>query len=247
MPEKDRIQEELDRELAAHVYHSREGMPVHSYEAEQALLRCVRHGDTESLAALPPLGIPKVQGPSAADPHRKFLYDMVALDTLATRAAIEGGLHVETAYLLSDLYIRQLDAAKSLDELVELGRRLMWDFTYKVQARRGAHPADSLPIRRCMDYVCSHLHEKITLADAAAHCRLNEKYLSRLFVQQTGQLFHAYVQQQRIYEARRLLAHTDMPIQVVGNTLAFSSQSYFTKVFALHAGCTPQQYRKQQR
>lgn len=241
---KDFVQGQLDRELAQHIYRSRENMPVHFYEDERWLLSCVRHGDTERLATRTPLSVPKVHGPSADDPFRKFLYDMVALVTLVTRAAIEGGMYVETAYTLSDLYIRRLDSAKSMSDLVELGRRAIWDFTTKVSQLRRADTAKSLPVRRCVEFVRSRLHEKVTLGEAAEFCGLSEKYLSRLFLNQTGQKFHEFVQSEKIFESCRLLAHTDMTIKDIASTLAFSSQSYFTKIFAEQTGDTPQRYRE---
>lgn len=241
--ERDLVQHQLDKELAVHVYQSREDAPVHFYEYERQLVSCVRHGDAERLALCAPLEVPKVHGPSSRDPHRKFLYDMIALVTLITRAAIDGGMHIETAYLLSDLYIRRLDEAKSMDDLVELGRRAVWDFTVKVGSQKNADMAKSLPVRRSIEFVRKHLHEKIRLTDAAAYCGLNEKYLSRLFISQTGQKFHEFVQSEKVFEAERLLAHSDMSIKDIASTLAFSSQSYFTKVFALQSHCTPQQYR----
>ena len=240
----------MDQTLEGHLFRFREETPVppHSYEREQEMLSCVRHGDPDRLAALPPLRVPAVQGPSVEDPFRKFLYDMIALTTLITRSAIEGGMHAETAYTLSDLYLRRLDAARSTAELVELGRRILNDFTLKVRETRDAAASQcSPPVRRCMEYVRNHLHESVSLDDAAAAAGLNAKYLSRLFLRETGRKFSSFVQLERVREAQKLLAHTDMPLQAVGATLCFSSQSYFTKVFVRYTGATPQKYREARR
>lgn len=246
--ETEESSRQLERELDSHVYKAREGDEVHFYAVEQRLLACVRHGDEHKLAALPPLAAPRVQGPAVDDPRRKFLYDMVALTTLATRAAIEGGLHIETAYTLSDLYIKQLDGAKTVGQLEAVGRKMLADFTAKVNTMRGpARPGCPVAVRRTIEYVRARLHEPITLSGAAAHCGLSEKYLSRLFLRETGLRFAGFVQEERVFEAKRLLAHTAMPLQAVGHTLAFSSQSYFTKVFQAHTGLTPGQYRAQYR
>ena len=102
-------------------------------------------------------------------------------------------------------------------------------------------------IRRGIQYIRSHLHGRITLEDVAQEVGLDPKYFSRLFVSVTGERFSAYVQRERIQEAKDLLANSGRTIIDVSNSLGFSSQSYFIKVFSEVVGETPGEYLKKHR
>jgi AraC-like DNA-binding protein len=47
-------------------------------------------------------------------------------------------------------------------------------------------------------------------------------------------------------EAKRLLAHTVLPIAVIGEQLGFQEPTNFVKFFKREAGCTPGQFRRRQ-
>jgi AraC-like DNA-binding protein len=48
-------------------------------------------------------------------------------------------------------------------------------------------------------------------------------------------------------EAKRLLAHTALPIALIGERLGFEDPTNFVKFFKLEAGCTPGEFRRRQR
>lgn len=236
----------LNKALAVRIFNIREEIELspHSYEMEQRYLRCVREGDLTQLQRLPKLTVLPVKNELSADRHRQFLYEMIALLTLVTRAAITGGLDTETAYMMSDLYIRQMDEAKHTRELLRLSQNMAKDFTQKVREQKSSVAAQHNPvIQACMSDIRAQLHQQISLADLADHAGLSPKYLSRLFVKETGMTLTAFIQWERVNEAKALLAYSEHSLSDIGNYLAFSSQSYFTKVFKQHTGVTPQEYR----
>ena len=53
----------------------------------------------------------------------------------------------------------------------------------------------------------------------------------------------AYVQQEKVREAKRLLKGSSYSIVEISEALAFSSQSYFCAVFKKITGMTPESYR----
>lgn len=57
--------------------------------------------------------------------------------------------------------------------------------------------------------------------------------------------FSDFVNKQKIEEAAALLLYTEYSDTQISTLLAFSSQSYFIKVFRKYMGTTPKQYKKQ--
>ncbi|MDE6091941.1 MAG: AraC family transcriptional regulator, partial [Ruminococcus sp.] len=96
-----------------------------------------------------------------------------------------------------------------------------------------------------VDYIISHIHSRILLDDTAEYLKISPAYLSRLFKQETGVAFSEYVNNLKIEEAASLLLFTEYSDLEISNLLAFSSQSYFIKVFRKQMGLTPKQYKKQ--
>ena len=162
---------------------------------------------------------------------------------------LAGGLDYVAAFSLSDLYLQRLGRVSSRAELSGILSEVLVHFARKVreaqelQRRKVSSPY----IRRGIQYIRSHLHGRIALEDVAQEVGLDPKYFSRLFVSVTGERFSAYVQRERIQEAKDLLANSGRTIIDVSNSLGFSSQSYFIKVFSEVVGETPGEYLKKHR
>ncbi len=69
-------------------------------------------------------------------------------------------------------------------------------------------------------------------------------HLTRVCKQACGRPASRLVQDRVHYEARRLLAETDMPINVVARSLGFKSAAYFTRAFQSNTGTTPSDFRR---
>jgi len=161
--------------------------------------------------------------------------------TLVTRAAIDGGVMPDIAYSLSDWYIQLVEECRKPEEVNQTIRRCSVDFVEHVQVSK--HENYSQPVNRCSNYIFKHLHESITLKQLAETVQLHPDYLSQLFKKEIGVTPMAYIQQERIKEAQKLLTFTDTTISDIGTLLQFHDQSYFTKVFKKWTGMTPKQYR----
>lgn len=219
-------------------------VPIHDYDMEQRYLDCVRNGDIEKLETLPQLNVFSIKTKLSVNPFKQFLYEMVALVTLATRASIESGVDKETAYTMSDLYIRRLDETKDTNGLLACSRNILYDFAYKVREQKiQSKKSGNVHIENSIKYIRKNLHAKLTLEEIARAVSLDSKYLSRLFIKETSMKLTAYINRERILEAKSLLDYSDFSIIEISNFLAFSSQSYFTKIFYKFVGETPQQYR----
>jgi AraC-like DNA-binding protein len=82
------------------------------------------------------------------------------------------------------------------------------------------------------------------VADYAAALDVTPTHLSRVCRQACGRPASALLQDRVLFEARRLLAETPMPVNEVSRSLGFTSAAYFTRAFQHRTGKTPTAFRK---
>ena len=76
---------------------------------------------------------------------------------------------------------------------------------------------------------------------------LNENYLGKLFQKETGQRFTAYMYEQRMLLAKRLMsANPDILIQEIAQKTGYGENAqYFSIAFKKYTGLSPSEYKKQ--
>ena len=97
------------------------------------------------------------------------------------------------------------------------------------------------------DYIEAHSREKFSLQKMADDLYVNGCYLLRAFKKHTGYTPLAYHNHVRCEGAKDLLAHTDKGISEIGEIVGFVSSSHFSHVFKKSEGCTPTEYRMNNR
>jgi AraC-like DNA-binding protein len=96
---------------------------------------------------------------------------------------------------------------------------------------------------RARDYASALFAEPITLAELARAACLSPNHLLRTFRQVFGQTPHQFLVTRRLQEARRLLAHDDLPITTVCFAVGFESLGSFSSLFRKRFGLSPSEYR----
>ncbi|MBR3019441.1 MAG: helix-turn-helix transcriptional regulator [Clostridia bacterium] len=215
----------------------------HTYEEDLRQYEYIRQGNKKAIS----VGKKMFEGPATGsisdDPLRNYQYLFVASITLACRFCIEGGMSTETAFNLSDLYIRQMDKCKTVQEIFDLHDAMFRDYTQRMRAI-GRQNVYSQQVRRCMDYIDSHLQQPMTVKSLAGEVGLSPSYVSVLFMKETGVAVSEYVRRKRIETAKTLLEYTDFSCLDIAEYLCFSSDSHFSQLFHKYTGQTPTEYRK---
>ena len=85
------------------------------------------------------------------------------------------------------------------------------------------------------------------VADYASQLGYTEKSLARAVAAAAGTTAKAFIAARINLEAKRLLAHTDLPIVTIAEKLGFDEPTNFSKFFKRDAHCTPAEFRKRQR
>lgn len=233
-----------EKELTYKAFLNREYEFRHSpFEKEFEFYDCVKSGDTDSVERLmTPLGSSGA-GVLSDDPLRNLKYHFIVTIALITRFCVEGGMEMETAYTLSDLYILKADKCASEKEVHALHREAVLEFTR--QMNKLAHGnVYSKPVIMTMDYIYDNLHSKISETDIAEYVSLSPSYISRLFRKEVGVTICTYIAVKRVETAQNMLKYSDYSPVDIGNYLAFTSHSHFISVFRKYTGMTPNEFRK---
>lgn len=83
-----------------------------------------------------------------------------------------------------------------------------------------------------------------SVADFAAALGVTPTHLTRACRATCGKGAHGLLEDRLLFEARRLLIETRMPVKDVAQFLGYSSAGYFTRAFQKTAGQTPSAFRR---
>ena len=230
------------------LYMQREEDIIHApYEKELTFYEKVKCGQVEEVDVWMrehPIGSGEGFGILSENPVNNLRYHVIVSIAMITRFCIEGGMDLETAYGLSDMYIRMADVMKTTDEIRRMHLKMCVDFTQRMRKLK-KETIYSKHIVQCVDYIHAHINERITTEQLAMHCGLHLSYLSRLFKKETGVGISEYIRGRKIEAAENMLKYSEYTFSEIAHFLAFSSQSHFVKVFRESVGVTPREYRNQ--
>jgi len=82
------------------------------------------------------------------------------------------------------------------------------------------------------------------VADYAAALGVTPTHLTRACKQACARSASALLQDRVLFEARRLLAETRLPVKSISEQLGFTSAAYFTRAFQTRTGLTPTAFRR---
>ena len=237
------LQEIQRRILVINMERQELSLPHNPYDQEKREFSSIERGDSEGLKkALAEKRTGTMTGKLADTPLRSAKNIGIVILTLASRAAIRGGLNPETAFTVQDAYSQQLETLETEEAVDKLAREAEFYYTLLVAKLRQGKQDDDLTAR-CKNYIQQHIQESLRLSTIANAFNLSTDYLSSHFSQITGVTLKEYILQAKIWQAEDLLRYTDQPINLISSYLSFSSQSHFGSVFQKYTGLTPKKYR----
>ena len=210
---------------------------------EQSLMQMIEKGDVGALCEWLSHA-PSVRGGVIAnDALRQLKNTFIVTATLASRAAIKGGMEAEDALSLSDDYIRKCELMGGVDSIVNLPYPMVLDYTRRVErVRLGKNPSKLL--MQVTNYVQHNLSRPVDVDDLAKTLFISRTHLASRFKQETGMTLTDFILGEKVEEAKRLLRYSDKSLTLIANYLGFSSQSHFTRIFKKYSGQTPREYRE---
>lgn len=83
------------------------------------------------------------------------------------------------------------------------------------------------------------------VSDYARDMGCSEKSLTRAVTEVSGSAAKSFISSRVNLEAKRLLAHTAMPIGLISESVGFDEATNFVKFFKREVGCSPSDFRRQ--
>lgn len=143
---------------------------------------------------------------------------------------------------------KQMDpAARMLEKSAVL--KLIGIYIRLAQAAGYTSHANSLSsperdIHQVIEYMNSHLSDRITTSELAGLLHLHPNYFIRLFKAHMGIPPLSYWNRLRIERAKSLLENTALPVSDIMQQVGFEDISTFSRFFKHYTGYNPRQFRK---
>lgn len=244
------MEEELRKKYSELIFENREYGKIHNpYDQELREFLSIEHGDLENLKRSLKEDYPGEVGTLAREPLRHTKNRGIVVVTLASRAAVRGGLIQEIAFSLSDSYIQKIEECKDIPTVFHLFHTAEFQYAQMVREIREHKKGENdegvnSHVARCKDYIFTHLHDKICVQEIARELGLNPNYLSELFHKHENIALTSFIINEKINLVKNMLIYSHYSYIEIASYLGFSSQSHLGKQFKKVTGMTLRQYRE---
>lgn len=245
------ISEDILKQFSDLLFTNREqGIAHNPYDQELREMTSIEQGDSDTLRQSLDEDYPGKIGRLAKDDLRNAKNLAIVNITLSCRAAIRGGVMPEIAFSLSDTLIQKIEECSREDTVRELMTALKYQYAYMVSEIKSTKENDSIQhenyhVKKCKDYIITHLHGKLSLSQIAEVLSLNASYLSDLFRRCEGISVTEYIRKHKINQVQNLLIYSDYSYSEIASYLGFASQSHLGKQFKKATGMTLREYREE--
>ncbi len=99
-------------------------------------------------------------------------------------------------------------------------------------------------LSEAIKYIKAHLRDNPSLEDTADAIHISASYLSKIFINHLHTPYSAFVLNEKLTYARRLILNSELSMTDIATECGFSSSAYFSDCFKKATGVSPLQYRK---
>lgn len=211
------------------------------YDKERALLGAMAEGDRPRANRLLNELLGHILLASGASFSRVKAYINALLVMMTREAAWRGGGAAALNQLTVEGFVR-LQEMKDMPSLCRWLTVTMNELMASAFEYRDARHADA--IHRCMQYVRTHLSQKLEAEELARTACLSQAYFSRVFKEETGRTVGQFVMEARLQRAAELMRYDTLKLAEIAASVGFQDQSYFSRAFQRAYGVSPKEYRK---
>ena len=167
---------------------------------------------------------------------------LVSIAKIGNLGAIPGGMDVEEAYQLMDLYSQECEKLSDVTSIRNLNLVALEDFCDRVHL---THVPKNLSkeTHMAMNFINNSTNKVIQVADVAQAVGRSSSFISKRFKKEMGISIGKYIMDRKLEEAKHLLIHSDRNLAEISEYLCFSTQSYFHNSFKKKYGTTPKKFR----
>ena len=157
-------------------------------------------------------------------------------------AAIDGGLNIEEAYDLIDLYSIECEKCSDVGQVMNLQYNAIYDFTKRIAESKKLLNY-SKEVCMAIGYIKKNISKVKEVMDVVSYIGVSRTTLLTKFKKEVGENLGSYINNEKLKEAKILLKYSDKSVLEISLALGYSSQSYFQNSFKEAFGITPRAYR----
>lgn len=98
-------------------------------------------------------------------------------------------------------------------------------------------------IQRIVRYIRQNVDSDILVSELAEKVGMNPEYLTTIFKKSTGYSLKKFIENEKMGVAKILLVTTGLPVTIISERVGYASYNSFTRSFRQNVGCTPSEYR----
>lgn len=140
---------------------------------------------------------------------------------------------------LSDFWMKEIRRINNTNSMVLTESVLMYSLSYTLSQDNNSQK-DISRFESVLKYIQSNFkNSDLSLIKISDMFFYNKKYLSTLFIKETGIKFTDYLNSLRIDEAKKLMKSKELSVTEISSKCGFSDSYYFSKVFKKYMGMPP--------
>lgn len=209
---------------------------------EKELMALIQNGNVEELKQFITNSIHGHSGTLSDENIRHYKNIFIVSTTLASRAAIEGGIFESEAMQLSDTYIKKCETLYSVADIFQLQYQMILDYAERVSSLTTQRCSDTF-IEEIVIFIKQNLSTKLDTMILANKFHISRNTLTIKFQNELGVTPATFICNERINRSKFLLVNTERSIIEIADYIGFSSQNHFQTKFKQQTDCTPKQYR----
>lgn len=229
--------------LAKKCWMDKGGHLHNPYQHEQKKVNSIRTGNLKLLEEAQNEVWPGELGKLADNPLRQEKNLSIVVMTLASRAAIDGGVAPQKSFAMSDVFVHNIERMTQVLEIQAAVVEYEREFASAVAEVKN-DSAHNRYVERAKEYVTEHVEEPVRVTQIGETFGINEDYLTGLFRKYEGITLQQYIKKEKIRRAKELLIYSSYSCSEIAAILCFSSQSHFTSAFKSEEKMTPAKYRE---
>ncbi|MCG8485061.1 MAG: response regulator [Clostridia bacterium] len=141
-----------------------------------------------------------------------------------------------------EYYHEKIGRAYNIKQIFSIILDLSEKIIFKIQNSNVNH--SKLIMKKTIDFINKNYDDKISLEDVAEAVNLSKHYLCSIFKRETGENMSLYINKLRIEKSKIMLLKPDCKVKDIFDSVGFSNQQYFSKVFKKITGMTIMQYKE---
>lgn len=173
-----------------------------------------------------------------ADEAARFI--VADLDTLPLHL-LNSGLAVFSISPVLTSFLQFIE--KQLQHQVDSGieRSILDVFSMLLEQQQASQTLDK-QMRTVQSWINAHLEQPMSIDKLARLACLSSTQFKKRFKASFSKTAQQYITELRMEKAKALLAHTDLPVQLVAEKVGYGDLSAFSRRFSLYVGMSPRSF-----